>query len=334
MVAEYKERYDIDSRVGLAQHIPCETPLSLFIEPTNLCNFGCHFCPTGDAKLLSGVKKRTHLSLGLLTKILSDVKTFPSRIRKLHLNKDGEPLLNPDFPTMVEMCRDSASFDRIETITNASLLNDQNIYRLANCGLDVLKISIYGISSEEYSSSVRRKIDFNYMVHTIKSLFDLTRSSGTKIYIKMMESSARVSNDLFINTFGDIADRIFLERKVENWPLFNSGSGTSNLNVYQKEIRSKKNVCTLPFYSLVVNATGTVSACCVDWRNELVMGDVKTSCLREIWSSEAFNAFRYKMLTGERATMGSCSTCRHPEEVQPDDLDSDAANLSRFFKTI
>jgi radical SAM protein with 4Fe4S-binding SPASM domain len=330
--AEYKERYDKEGRPNLASKLPCETPLSLFIEPSNLCNFGCYFCPTGDPKLLSKIKVRQHLELNVFNKILNDVSKFPAKIKKLHLNKDGEPLLNPSFCTMARNAKSSNLFESVETITNASLIEKVGANKLANCGLDVIKISIYGTSKTEYKSNTKKNINYDLLVSSIKDLYNYSRDSGTKIYIKMMEDGNNTNNQ-FVDSFSNIADRIFLEKRVENWPEFSSGSISSLINVYKQPILKTKKVCTLPFYSLVVNATGTVSACCVDWKNELIFGDINNSSLHDIWMSDAFNEFRVKMLLGKRSDLSSCRTCKHPEEVQPDDLDLNSEELLKYYYT-
>ena len=44
-------------REPLAEKIPLPAPYVVYIEPSNLCNFKCIFCPTGDPELLKKSKK-------------------------------------------------------------------------------------------------------------------------------------------------------------------------------------------------------------------------------------------------------------------------------------
>ena len=37
--------------------LPLNVPLVIFIDPSNVCNFKCIFCPTGDDKLLSKINR-------------------------------------------------------------------------------------------------------------------------------------------------------------------------------------------------------------------------------------------------------------------------------------
>ncbi|MCB2082302.1 MAG: hypothetical protein KDD76_06650, partial [Rickettsiales bacterium] len=81
---------EFDDRQDLAAILPLDTPISLFIDPSSLCNFRCKFCPTGDPKLIKQTgRKQQFIPLELYQKILSDIATFPRKVKVLRLYKDG-----------------------------------------------------------------------------------------------------------------------------------------------------------------------------------------------------------------------------------------------------
>ena len=47
-------------------------------------------------------------------------------------------------------------------------------------------------------------------------------------------------------------------------------------------INKEKEVCAFPFYTLAIHVDGNVSPCCVDWRKEEILGNIKESNLKEI----------------------------------------------------
>ena len=331
MVAELKERFDSDGRPSLYSSLPLDTPMSLFVEPTNLCNFRCTFCPTGEPSLLRKTKLRQHIPVSIYESAIQGAGKFSGRIKKLHLNKDGEPFLNPGIIDLIRIAHRSRNFDSIETISNGSLLSDYKVDEIVSSGLNVLKISIYGTTSQEYAANVRRNVDIDRIIKSIRSLYLASRGSALKIYVKMMRSENERSNERFINCFQEISDRVFIEEKVEQWPSFSSLVVKPLVNVYRRPLGAAKSVCTLPFYSMVVNATGTVSACCVDWKNELILGDLSRQTLDEIWDSEGFNSFRVQMLQGRRR-ISACATCDHPDTAQPDSLDGHVHKLLHFYQ--
>ena len=60
---------------------------------------------------------------------------------------------------------------------------------------------------------------------------------------------------------------------------------------YRQALKDK-DVCTYIFYALAVNADGTVSACCPDWDQKLLVGDLHRQSLWDIWHSQALHRLR------------------------------------------
>lgn len=66
----------ITDRQSLREIIPLKMPFSLFIEPTNLCNFRCVMCPLSSPDYRKIVGYSGHLGMDLYTKIISDIKKW------------------------------------------------------------------------------------------------------------------------------------------------------------------------------------------------------------------------------------------------------------------
>ena len=123
MKAEYAPRIDLLNRTKLETVIPLATPITLFIDPSDACNFKCKFCPTSDRKLMREVGRPwRQMQYEVYEKIIEDLKEFPSKIEVLRLYKDGEPLINKKFVEMVQLAKREKVANRIDTTTNASLL--------------------------------------------------------------------------------------------------------------------------------------------------------------------------------------------------------------------
>ena len=56
-------------RVHLGKAAPLPAPLSLYLEPTSICNMRCEFCPTGDPVLRRRRPNGT-MDLALVEKLL------------------------------------------------------------------------------------------------------------------------------------------------------------------------------------------------------------------------------------------------------------------------
>ena len=91
-----------NNKVTLASKIPLSTPFAIFIDPTNVCNFHCSFCPRNQSDFHKYAGNYTHMSLSLFTKLINDLKQFPEKLKVLRLYYLGEPLLCPDFLSILE----------------------------------------------------------------------------------------------------------------------------------------------------------------------------------------------------------------------------------------
>jgi len=57
-------------------------------------------------------------------------------------------MINKDIPVMVKMAKDAEIAERVEIISNGSLLDKTMSDRLIEAGLDTLRISLQGLNSK------------------------------------------------------------------------------------------------------------------------------------------------------------------------------------------
>lgn len=115
---------------------PTHLPKLLQIEPTNACNFNCEMCLHNSSEK----KPATYLSLENYEQLARDV--FPA-LDNLILFGWGEPLMHPNFITMLKVARANLRHDaKIKVTSNGSLLTHQIIDTILNNNLiDFLNIS-------------------------------------------------------------------------------------------------------------------------------------------------------------------------------------------------
>jgi radical SAM protein with 4Fe4S-binding SPASM domain len=129
----------------------------------------------------------------------------------------------------------------------------------------------------------------------------------------------------FFDTFGDYCDRIFVEELAPIWPSFDVEQRAGikiqqQQGQYQQELHEKA-VCSVIFYAMAVNSDGTVSACCPDWDQKLVIGNLAKNSLQDIWNSPAMLTLRRQHLEGSRGSNPVCRDCGHIKHAQVDDID-------------
>ena len=73
------------NRINLGEKAPLPGPMLMYLEPTNLCNIRCAFCPTGDKPLLKQVGRPGGvMKWELFTKIVDDLKQFPQKLKMVN----------------------------------------------------------------------------------------------------------------------------------------------------------------------------------------------------------------------------------------------------------
>ena len=322
------------TRTDLATVVPLETPFVIFVDPSSACNFKCTFCPTGDLKLIKSIGRyQGTLPFDDFQKILSDVSEFPQKVKVLRLYKDGEPLVNKRLADMIRAARDSQLFEMIDTTTNAALLTHERSKAIVDAGLDLVNISVDGLDSGQFKEFAKANVDFAQFVEQIAFLYE--NRGNCKIVIKTTnEIIGSDRREEFLEIFGDICDRIYIENTSPCWPDFDveekMGIEISD-GLYGNEIVDQT-ACPYIFYSISINSDMKVSACFVDWSRGLTVGDLRTQKLKDVWNSAELNAHRLAHLSGLRKTHPICGSCGQISHCGPDSIESSLSQIRTAFE--
>ena len=318
-----------EERHKLEEVLPLDFPFSLAIDPCNLCNFECKFCAIQDSKEKLSFQKQ-FMDLELFKKIIDDISVFSKKLKVLRLSGQGEPLLNPHFAEMVSYAKEKQVAEYIETVTNGSKLNPQLNRELVESGIDRIRISIEEVTEEGYFAMANRKINFKEFIANIKDLHEKSGSS-CEIYIKTVDAAVETpeKKELFYNIFEGICDRIWIDQVVPVWSDYEKIN--QNFDIKKAGIHGQGmqvvHVCPYPFYNLIVNPDGEVTACCADWRRKLVLGDLKKQSFSEIWNGEILKRFWVDMLKGNKNTYEMCAKCVLPMYDCNDNIDEFAQQI-------
>jgi Molybdenum cofactor biosynthesis enzyme len=127
-----------ERKVKLHEAVPLAGPWSMWLDVTNLCNFRCIYCPTGNADMLATVNRGTgSMSLDLIDKIIRDLHEMP-QLKIIGFYKDGEPLVHPHYTEIVRRFKEAGVSEQLWVKTNGELLDRHK--DLATCGLDMVGV--------------------------------------------------------------------------------------------------------------------------------------------------------------------------------------------------
>ena len=311
MRARVQRRVSAKNTVVLGSVLPLDTPFVLLVDPSNLCNMRCAFCPSGNRDLIRKTGRyQGNLDFALFTKIVDDLKEFSSPIKVLRLYKEGEPLLNPHFSDMVRYAKESKRVLRVDTTTNGVLLNPKLNRQIVEAGLDQINISVNGVSPEQIYKFTRAKVDVRKYCDNIRDLYE--NRGSCEIYVKAIkENLSPDEQSLFFDMFGDISDRIYLENLSPAWPEFSfDGMEMKFSSGHYGQPIVHRRVCPYIFYVMVVNSDGTTSLCVGDWKHTSSYGDVRQQSVRDIWLGRVINSHRMAHLENRRSEYSLCAACQ------------------------
>ncbi len=332
MKAEFRQPYS-KNRKPLQDLLPLDTPLTMYIDPTNICNFACKFCFNGDENSLKKMNK-TMMGMDLFEKIVSDLKEFPSKVKMIHLHGFGEPLLNKNLAKMIELLKQEDVVERISITTNGTAFTYENMQAIIAAGLDQIHISIYGLSQEQYVNFTDTKANFCKLLENIKQLYAIKQNCH--IHIKIVgDYFSKEEQEVFLDTFGNYCDTIFIDNAANIWPdldISDTVNETAGLkHQYSEEIVANK-ICPQLFYQMLIHSDGGISPCCADFAQEVTIGNVNYRSLKDIWNSVNLNKMRIDHLNGNTKNYKACINCQYPSVGSSTNINPYQKELLNIFQ--
>ena len=211
------EQQQESNRIPLANEIPLDTPLSMQIELASGCNFECNFCMHHDDELIkNGSLKIGCMTMDTFRATVDGLKKFPQKVKFITLQSRGESLLNKNIVTMLRMIKGADVAEKIGLYTNGTLLTEEVVDGLIDAELDVLHISIEGVSREQYKKVTKTDVDFEQIVKNVEYFYN--HKKDTYLYVKTIDYDlTEADKDKFVELFKNISDDIFIEEPVDAW---------------------------------------------------------------------------------------------------------------------
>ena len=312
------------ARELLRDALPLETPYLIQIYPARGCNFRCGFCLHAlDPAQQGHLSDVPFLDLALYRKCIDDMKGFGRRLKMLRFAAIGEPLLHKDIAEMVAYAKKADVAESVDIVTNGSLLTPALSDALAAAGLDRLRISVEGLSAEDYRENAGAEVDFWRFVDRLRYAYE--HCGDTHIYIKIIDYMVRTEErrQRFYEMFRPLCHSIAIEHLTPtvaeiDYDRLSGGMETNRPQTGETLLDAE--VCPQGFYMMQINPDGKVVPCC-SMKYPAVLGDVKREAVPEILRGAAFNRFRVKMLRSREQVGPVCRDCRlyrydlHPEDV-------------------
>lgn len=268
----------------------------LRVEVTTKCNYNCNICPRDEL-----TRKQETMSLELFKCIFDKINSETSQYNTLAFPGMGEPLLDGTFEDKIMYAKRHGY--TVLLLTNGSLLTVDRFKRLENIGLDSVRVSIYGNSSETYDMvhGTKNTDSFRRVKENITEICKIKSRTSLLITYNVVGGCNDSALESWIEYWKDKADLL------EVWRPHNWVNARSYRSVQQK----KHKTCGRPWNTpLQIQVDGTVNMCCFDFNGELVLGDLKTQTLKDIFESSMFQRIVKHHTSGDYRGSGLiCENC-------------------------
>lgn len=270
------------------------------IELTNRCPMRCGFCPRG---VPDGIQRPTgFMDLELFRRLLEQLHPEQAWYRPLELHHLGESLLHPQVAAFVAEA--TARGVPTEMSVNPALLTPELGAALLDAGIRRLVVSLDGMDEETLISIRGPAARYGRSERHLDALLDrvATMDAPPAVVIQMIDLARnRHQREAFLARWGR--------------------SGLPTVTAYVKDLdgvdpdtgapgaRPLVHLCTYPWRSVVVLWDGRVVPCCRDADAALVLGDLRTQSLEEIWSGAAARQLRAQLQRGDVPCGHLCDGC-------------------------
>lgn len=302
-------------RTKLGKVLPLDTPFTVIIDSSEICNFKCNYCfrSNNDSSDVIYAKKEGLMKWNTFVEIVNQLKEFPDEVKRISLSGHGEPLCNKLLPDMVSYIKKCGLLGTTEIHTNGSLLVDEKFrHKLAKSGLDRIIISLQGLNAYSYNKISDVSLDFNEFYNSLKDFY--TCSQNTIINIKIADVAlAEGEIDKFYQMFSEISDRLYVEKIV---PLFKD-IDYSDIIARDKRINKYGNnfgeqrCCNQIFYTLVITPEGNIYPC-TELDPPIKLGNIFENTLIEAWNSKVRKDFLKSNLIFGCKSNTKCKECYIP----------------------
>lgn len=266
------------------------------IEATNICNAKCTFCPRDDMKRRQGI-----MDWALYRTIVDECAALG--IGHVRMHNYGEAFVDKQLPEKIAYAK-SRGIPEVGVITNGSLLGPEVAKAVVEAGLDAINISLDAAGKETFEST-RLGLKYDKVVANVEGLVKIRRELGRtrpKLILSFVRQDNSAEEQAFIDHWSPVADKIHIT-ELHNW----AGS------------RARRAAVTFPCYRQWLTFTvlwdGRVSLCCADLDGQVVLGNLTTQTIADIWNGDAYRRVRREQL--ESGGPSICRNCDLPAKDSP-----------------
>jgi radical SAM protein with 4Fe4S-binding SPASM domain len=305
-------------------------PLTVSIEPNNICNAKCSFCAYGkekrvlediraDERPILDKRPKQHITPKILDHVFNMCeKSGAGVLRKFSISPNfGEVSVSRNWVDMIKRAKSNCGIDNVSSYTNAITLNRTGIDNLINSGIDNLEISTSLVDRDSYKRLYGRD-KYDQVMNNIIELLSKNKKAGFPIDIYInLRIDLPIDDFLASDIYSTLVEYIE-ERKISYLTSYDTFGGTikdGDLPVGAVFIDRKNNKgkppCSQLYKTLYVNIDGEIQACkCIPHPSLSVGNILDYNTLESAWRNSDYERIRNNW-GNDGILPEACVTCTH-----------------------
>lgn len=278
-------------------------PAKIMLELSNACQYNCRFC-AHDTTIIP--QKFLPLEVGY--KFLKEA--FAEGAEEVGLNGCGEQFLHKDVAQFIGYAK-KIGYEYIYATSNGASPLERYLRAIDN-GLDSLKISFNAVRPDDYSAvHGTSQNTFDRVAENIRKIGDyiIKNSYSCMLSISSVLPERGMSEERkteYHNRLQELFPQNLREILLYE-PHSQAGQSTENL----KGIENPKYYCFEVFNRIRLTSGARVSLCCVDFNDNIAVGEYTEGQLKNLWNSDLSMFLRKKFIEKnlEGTLCHQCVTC-------------------------
>ncbi|MEN8265183.1 MAG: radical SAM/SPASM domain-containing protein [Nitrospirota bacterium] len=283
---------------------PWNYPYQFTIEPTNICNYKCVFCPQSesDHKLK---RRQGALTIENMRLFLDQVREVKSGNSNVSLTLDGEPTLNKNLPEFIRLINAEGLLPRFSS--NGRNLSPSLVDALAASGSFFLSVDF--ASEAQYFDTIRGgKGDFEIVLENLRYIANIARKKqNIKVELVNISHFSGAEPEKTLRDLKDLFPADLPKNVTFRTRQFHNFCGHLNLKGKEKYV-----LCPYPWTTFTVTWNGDVVPCCRDTNARTVLGNVYRQTVPEIWYGKRYENLRRKLIAQDIGSIAACKNCDLP----------------------
>jgi len=224
-------------------------------------------------------------------------------ITHVRMHNYGEAFVDRQLVEKIRYAK-QIGIKEVGLISNGSLISDEVARGMIDAGLDAINISLDAAGKEVFERT-RVGLKYDKVIAAIERILAIRQEVGRtrpKLILSFVRQDNSDEERAFIERWGAKADKIHVT-DLHNWAGTLDGRADVSFPCYRQ------------WLTFTVLWDGRVSLCCADFDGREILGDLRTSTIKDVWNAERYVAVRRAQL--EHGGPSICQSCDLPKKDSP-----------------